>query len=149
MKIKSESLRETANLVKFFAEEVQKTQSGKRALTIGLVGELGAGKTTFTKFFFRALGIKVRVVSPTFIFSRRYKTKRGPFSNVWHFDVYRFNSPREAKEVGLKEAIGNSHNLVLIEWADKIKGILPRGTVWVEFKHGKRPHERHITFNRR
>jgi len=53
------------------------------------------------------------------------------------------------KEIGLKEAINNPQNLVLIEWAEKVKGILSRGTIWVEFKHGVKSNERHITFNRR
>ncbi len=145
----SKSPKETANLAKLFAEELLKTKPGKKALVVGLVGELGAGKTAFIKSLLRALEIKVRIVSPTFIFSRRYKSRLKYYKNIWHFDVYRLNSLKGVREIGLKEAISHDENLVLVEWADKVKSILPRGTIWVEFKHGVKRNERHITFNRR
>jgi|SRR3989344_1574189 len=145
----SKSKEETALLAKLLAQEILKTKSAKGALVIGLIGELGAGKTTFIKSFLRVLGVKTRIVSPTFIFSRRYKSRLKYYKNIWHFDAYRLNSQKEAKNIGSAEAINNPHSLVLIEWADKVKGILPRGTIWIEFKHGAKPNERHLTFNRR
>ena len=149
MKHLSKSPKETSNLAKLFAQEVLKTESGKRALIVGLVGELGTGKTTFTKTLLRTLGIRGRVASPTFIFSRRYRSKLKYYKNIWHFDVYRLNSPKEVREIGLKEAVSQDKNLVIVEWADKVEGLLPRVTIWVEFKHGVKSNERHITFNRR
>lgn len=149
MKYLSKSPKETANLAKLFAGEFLKTKPDKKAFVVGLIGELGAGKTTFIKAFLRALGVKARIVSPTFIFSRRYRSRFKHYKNIWHFDVYRLNSLKGVKEIGLREAINNSENLVLVEWALKVKGILPRGTIWVEFKHGAKSNERHITFNRR
>lgn len=149
MKYLSKSPKETTKLAKLFAEEILKTELSKKALVVGLVGELGAGKTTFIKAFLRALGVKARIISPTFIFSRRYRSRFKHYKNIWHFDVYRLNSLKGVKEIGLREAISSSENLVLVEWALKVKGILPRGTIWVKFKHGAKSHERHITFNRR
>ena len=162
----SKNPKETENLAKFFAEELLKTKPGKKALVVGFKGELGAGKTTFIKALLRALGIKGRVVSPTFIFSRRYKLanqavksdssklrrrRSSPISTAWHFDVYRLTSgtPKEIKNIGLNEALKSAENLVLVEWADKVKNTLPKGTIWIEFKHGTKPNERHLTFNRR
>lgn len=149
MKHLSRSSRETSDLAKLFAEETLKTKPGKKALVVGFVGELGSGKTTFIKFFLHALGIKTRIVSPTFIFSRPYKFTRKPISTVWHFDVYRLNSLKGMKEIGLRDAIKNPENLVLIEWADKIKNALPKGTIWIKIKHGQKPNERNLTFSRR
>lgn len=149
MKYLSQNSRETSNLAKIFAQEILKTRPGEKALIVGLIGELGTGKTTFIKFFLRALGIKSRIVSPTFIFSRRYKINRSPISHIWHFDVYRLNSLKGTNAIGLKEAMEDSHNLVLVEWADKVKKNLPQGTIWIELKHGQKPNERHLTFNRR
>ena len=149
MKHLSKSSKETSNLAKLFAQEVLKTKPGTRALAIGFTGELGAGKTTFIKSFLRALGVTSRIVSPTFIFSRRYKTIHKTMPAVWHFDVYRLSRAKEVSGIGLKESLKNPGNLVLIEWADKIKSILPEGIIWVELKHGAKPNERHITFNRR
>lgn len=145
----SKSPKETANLAKLFAEELLKTKPGKKALVVGLKGELGTGKTTFTRSFLRALGVKVRIVSPTFIFSRRYRSRLKYYKNIWHFDVYRLNSPKGVREIGLREAISHDENLILVEWADKVKGILPRGTIWVEFQHGQKSNERNLAFNRR
>ena len=149
MKYLSRNLRETMNLAKLLAQEVLKTKPGARALVAGFTGELGAGKTTFIKSFLRALGVRARVVSPTFIFSRRYKITHKTIHTAWHFDVYRLGLREGIKEIGLKEAMKNPQNLVLIEWADKIKGSLPKGTIWVELRHGLKTNERHITFNRR
>lgn len=146
---KSEREKDTRNLAELFAEELLKTKPKKYALVVGLRGELGTGKTTFIKSFLRALGVKERVASPTFIFFRRYRARLKHYENIWHFDVYRLNSPKGVREIGLREAISHDKNLVIVEWADKIKGILPKGTIWVEFKHGVKSNERHITFNRR
>ena len=166
MKHLSKNPKETVNLAKFFAEELLKTKPGKKALVVGFKGELGAGKTIFIKALLRSLGIKGRVVSPTFIFSRRYKLanqavksdssklrrrRSSPISTAWHFDVYRLTAgaPKETKNIGLNEALKSAENLVLVEWADKVKNTLPKGTIWIEFKHGTEPNERHLTFNRR
>lgn len=146
---KSKSEADTKGLAKILAEEILKTKAAKRALVIGFEGELGAGKTTFIRSLARALGIKGNVASPTFIFSRPYAFPRGAFTTLWHFDVYRLGKAQEARNIGLAEAMGGPENLVLIEWADKVKPLLPKGTIWVELKHGKDPNERHITFNRR
>ena len=74
---------------------------------------------------------------------------RGAFVTLWHFDAYRIGSAKEARNIGLREAIRDPVNLVLVEWADKIKRALPRGTIWIELRHGSNPDERHITFSRR
>ena len=146
---KSKGEKDTRNLAKLLAEEILMTSPAANALVVALTGELGSGKTTFTKTLLRTLGVKKRVASPTFIFSRRYRSRLKYHKDIWHFDVYRLNSPKGVKEIGLREAISHDENLVLVEWADKVKGILPRGTIWVEFKHGAKSNERHITFNRR
>ena len=147
--LKSKGEKDTRNLAKLLAEEILVTLPAANAFVVALTGELGSGKTTFTKTLLRTLGVRGRVASPTFIFSRRYRSQLKYYENIWHFDVYRLNSPKEVREIGLKEAVSQDKNLVIVEWADKVKGLLPRGTIWVEFKHGVKSNERHITFNRR
>ncbi|MBI3088789.1 MAG: tRNA (adenosine(37)-N6)-threonylcarbamoyltransferase complex ATPase subunit type 1 TsaE [Candidatus Colwellbacteria bacterium] len=162
---KSLSEKDTRKLAEVLAREILNTKpTAGRALVIALTGELGSGKTTFTKALFRSLGVKARVISPTFVFSRRYKLasqavklgseklrrrRSSPISTAWHFDAYRLSSPKEIKAIGLKEALKQKESLVLVEWADKVKTCLPQGTLWIEFKHGANPNERYLTFNRR
>ncbi len=91
---------------------------------IALVGELGAGKTTFTQGFARGLGIKDKIISPTFVLIRQH-------GNFYHIDLYRLN---DFKDLGLEEILSNKNNIVLIEWAEKIKDLLPKNTIWIYFK---------------
>lgn len=109
----------------------------KNKRLIALRGDLGTGKTTFIQGFAAALGIKKRLTSPTFIIIRRYK-------NMYHIDCYRLKKPKEIIALGFKKIIANPQNKVLIEWADKIKKLLPKNTLWLEFKQGSQKNERII-----
>lgn len=100
----------------------QKKTSG----IIALSGELGAGKTTFTQGLAEGLGIKEPIISPTFILIRQYQTpKSGRI--FYHVDLYRLEE--DLGSIGLGEIIGNKENLVVIEWAEKAKSLLPEDVV--------------------
>lgn len=86
-----------------------------------LIGDLGVGKTVFTKGFAQGLGITEPVNSPTFTILQIYEEGRIP---LYHFDVYRIEDPEEMEEIGFDEYIyGNG--VSLIEWANRIEEILP------------------------
>lgn len=141
----SSSPRQTALLAQLLAEEVSKTKPRRQALVIALIGELGTGKTTFIRSFLRALGIKKRITSPTFVMLRRYPLGRaGFFEQVFHFDAYRIRRASEASALGWTEILARPENLILVEWADKIKSILPSATLWLRFNYGRTTKERHI-----
>lgn len=126
--------------------------SPKSALVIALNGDLGAGKTTFTQGFLRGLGIRKRTTSPTFILFRRFRipVRKGftfhatRFTNVFHVDAYRIKKPKELLSLGFKEILEDPKNIVLIEWAENVKKILPRGVVVVRFEHGDIANRRSI-----
>ncbi|KKU77341.1 MAG: tRNA (adenosine(37)-N6)-threonylcarbamoyltransferase complex ATPase subunit type 1 TsaE [Candidatus Harrisonbacteria bacterium RIFOXYA1_FULL_48_8] len=124
----------------------------KHARVLALVGDLGAGKTTFVQGFAKALGIKNRMVSPTFLIFRKYGTSiRQPADNFqfryfYHVDVYRIQKSSELNALGFKKILSDPQNIVLIEWADKIKRILPKDTIWVRLEHGRHEKERRIYF---
>jgi len=105
-----------------------------------LVGDLGAGKTTFVRAFLRALGVKSRITSPTFLIIRSY-------GNIYHIDCYRIDKPSELVKLGFKEILKNKNNIVLIEWAGRIRKLLPKNTQWIYFEHGKKENERNIIIN--
>ncbi len=94
---------------------------------IALTGDLGTGKTVFTKGIARGLGIDEPVSSPTFTIVSEYRSGRMP---LFHFDVYRIGDPDEMDEVGLDDYLSNG-GLSLIEWAELISDMLPPETVWV------------------
>ncbi len=93
---------------------------------LALAGELGSGKTTFVQGFARGLGIKERVLSPTFVIMRRYQ-------NFFHIDCYRIQKPKELIDLGLKIIMANPKNIIAIEWAERVEKILPKQTIWIRF----------------
>ena len=128
MKFISKSEQDTQDIAKNIAKKYQKS-----GVVIALIGELGAGKTTFTQGFAKALGIKDKIISPTFVLIRRH-----PLPNqqryLFHIDLYRLAGKINTKETGLEEILNNSGNIILIEWAEKIKNQLPSNTFFIYFK---------------
>lgn len=86
---------------------------------IALVGDLGSGKTTFTKEIAKHIGITQNIISPTFIIHREYLIPNSK-SYLHHLDLYRLDHEFELDELGIKNLVKNS-NIVVIEWADKFK----------------------------
>lgn len=93
-----------------------------------LVGELGAGKTTFAAGMLHALGVRGPVLSPTFALVREYPTVRPP---VAHLDVYRLDHARELYGIGVEEYLDGDW-VVLIEWGDRVADLLPADRLVVE-----------------
>ena len=121
------------------------------AFVIALKGDLGAGKTTFTQGFFKGLGIRRNPVSPTFVIMRHYKIpgkKTSPagssFADVYHFDAYRLRKAEDLAVLGFDNILSEKRNIILIEWPEKVQGILPRGAMTLEFSYGKKENERTI-----
>jgi len=100
--------------------------------TLALFGDLGGGKTTFLQGVAQGLGIKGRILSPTFIISREYSLKEG--GKFYHFDWYRFDNERQAQFLGIEELFGNK-NIVAIEWADRAGSLLPKKRIEIYFKY--------------
>ena len=124
---------QTRKLGIFFAKRILKTSLGKKALLLGLEGDLGGGKTCFLQGFAKGLGVKEKVLSPTFVLMKRFQIKDSRFKNFFHIDCYRLKSSREILALGFKKIISEPENIVALEWADKIKNILPKKTIWIKF----------------
>ena len=125
----------TKNIGFLLAGEILKEKKAKHALVISLEGELGSGKTTFTQGFARGLGIKERIQSPTFVILKIYKiNKKSNFKNFIHVDAYRLKS-KDFKTFGWKSFMKTQNNITLVEWGNKIKNILPKGSLRIIFKH--------------
>jgi len=132
----SETLKLGEKLVKNFNTNI-----------IGLIGDLGSGKTAFVKGVGSYFKIK-NITSPTFVIMKVYKIKNNKkYNNLVHIDCYRLENYDSLMDIGLEEYLNNSQSLVLIEWADKIKDKLPKNTKYIKFKLGKKENERIIKIN--
>ncbi len=153
---KTSSFSHTQKLARILAQKILRSRKKsiiklnpriKNALVLALTGDLGTGKTTFAQGFFKALGIKNRVTSPTFILIKNYKPQTINYRLAYHIDCYRIKKPKELLSLGLKEILKNSKNIILIEWAEKIKRFLPKNSIWIKFEHGNKINQRIIALN--
>lgn len=121
-------------------------KSAKQGDVFTLEGDLGVGKTVFTKGLAKGLGVKEDVSSPTFTIVQEYEDGRLPF---YHFDVYRIGDIEEMDEIGYEDYIYGD-GVCLIEWANLIEEILPkkRTEVWIEKDLDKGFDYRKITINK-
>ncbi|MSR94385.1 tRNA (adenosine(37)-N6)-threonylcarbamoyltransferase complex ATPase subunit type 1 TsaE [Clostridiaceae bacterium 68-1-5] len=115
MEVESRSERDTVELGRSLGRQAKPGQ------VFTLTGDLGTGKTVFTKGMAEGLGITETVSSPTFTIVQVYEEGRLPF---YHFDVYRIGDVEEMDEIGFEEYI-YGEGVSLIEWADLIREILP------------------------
>jgi tRNA threonylcarbamoyladenosine biosynthesis protein TsaE len=107
------------------------TQMGESTL-FAFNGAMGAGKTTFIKAICEELGVTETVNSPTFAIVNEYYSEKTALP-VYHFDFYRIRSIREARSIGVEDYF-DSGALCFIEWPEKIKGLLPDHTVFVDLE---------------
>lgn len=122
-------------------------ESAAEGEVYALIGDLGVGKTVFTKGFAEGLGITEPVNSPTFTILQIYEEGRIP---LYHFDVYRIEEPEEMEEIGFDEYI-DGDGVCLIEWAGRIEELLPEDVivVFIEKDLEKGLDYRRITLQRR
>lgn len=104
------------------------------ATVLGLVGDLGSGKTTFTQGVAEALGVRGAVTSPTFVIEKVYDLEGGPWGQLIHIDTYRLERADELLTLGWERIIKPPENLVLVEWADRVGELLPASARKLYFK---------------
>ena len=136
--IVSSSPAQTKKIAKLLAKELKGNE------VICLTGDLGGGKTTFVQGLALGLGIKEKITSPSFVLIRRYKTPA--ISYFYHIDCYRLKNPQEILDLGFEEILSRKNTIVVIEWADRIKKILPKKRLNIKFEYlGK--NKRKISFS--
>ena len=118
-------------------------------LTVCLYGDLGSGKTTFVQGLAKGLGIKRRIISPTFVLVRRYElqtqnsklktqnynSKLKSLERFYHIDLYRTENERDIEGLGLRDIMEDSANIVVIEWAEKLGDLLPKQKTDIFFEY--------------
>ena len=124
-------LKMTKNKKSFVCQDESSTQKLASLLAnvcckgdvFALYGTLGAGKSTFSRYFIQHFMGKIDVPSPTFTLVQTYSTND---FDIYHYDMYRLKHPEEAYELGVDEAFYNAVNL--IEWPENIETLLPKHT---------------------
>jgi len=120
------SFEETQKLGADFARKINSIS------VIALYGNLGSGKTTFIQGLAKGLGIKSKIISPTFIIMRTYQIN---FKFFYHVDLYRIKDEKDIEELGLTEIMNDTQNIVVIEWPEKIEKILPKKRIDIYFEY--------------
>lgn len=122
--------------VSFLSDLIVTNITGSKVL--GLSGDLGAGKTTFSKAVAKELGIQEVVTSPTFGIQKQYKVLNPKYSEIFnefvHIDAYRIEDIKETEPLRFTELFQKPNTLIFIEWPEKIVEILPKDTIMLSFE---------------
>ena len=114
------------------AEIAQSLHGGE---VLALSGELGGGKTTFTKGLAEALKVEESITSPTFVMLKSYPAKLNKsYITLVHIDAYRAETIEDIKSVGIEDFLNRNDVIMVVEWAEKIREILPKNIININFK---------------
>lgn len=105
---------------------------GEPAKVVCLRGDLGSGKTTFVQGVARGLGVTSRLLSPTFIIVRRYAIPQQT-GELYHLDLYRTENEKDAEAIGFSDMISYPGAVVIIEWPERLEGLLPKKRTEINF----------------
>jgi tRNA threonylcarbamoyladenosine biosynthesis protein TsaE len=131
-KITINNLAETKKKAEKIAQRILRVKNQK-TIILALTGELGSGKTSFVQGLARGLGLKEKILSPTFVLLKKFRIKKPGFKIFYHLDCYRIESPEDLKTINLKKIINQPGNITAIEWAERITQILPPETIVITF----------------
>lgn len=105
-----------------------------RSVFVSLSGNLGAGKTTFSKEIAQILKVEESVTSPTFVIQKTYITKDAEIKKIVHIDAYRLESDRELEALQFKNTVEQMNTVVLLEWPEKVPEISKNADISLVFK---------------
>jgi tRNA threonylcarbamoyladenosine biosynthesis protein TsaE len=139
----SKSPAETMDYAASFASSLHRND------IVMLLGDLGSGKTQFVKGICRHFRVREIIASPTFVMLHRYEGRDGKDAELllYHFDLYKAKSESEILELGYEEFF-HGDGICLIEWADKLRTLIPHDRTEVTFSPGGKENERTIRIDR-
>lgn len=140
MKYEVKNLEELRAVADSVLRSLTERPASSTATVVGLSGDLGAGKTAFTKCVASILGINEVVTSPTFILEKGYAIPHGSlvgerFTKLIHIDAYRLEDEKEMRALEWDSLLLDGHNLIFIEWPEQVKGVLPEDIIMISFQY--------------
>ena len=143
IEIVTKSIEETKKAGMALGQILEREPLSNKAFIIALKGNLGSGKTTFIQGLAEGLKVQENILSPTFVIQKDFPLKLSAkggsacggknYRSLYHIDAYRLKNPGELLELGFRDLVKNPENLIVIEWADKVKKILPKNILKIEF----------------
>ncbi len=122
MQVITHSEKDNIEVAKNFLEKISPKNV---AVVVGLYGNLGAGKTAFTKAIAKNFGVEDNITSPTFVIEKIYELTNQKFKHLIHIDAYRLEKEQELISLGWNEIINDPENIIFIEWPERVIGIMP------------------------
>jgi tRNA threonylcarbamoyladenosine biosynthesis protein TsaE len=134
MEKRIDSLEDLEHEAQDFLNNLLPSKEGATLVTLS--GELGAGKTAFTKMVAKALGVEDEVTSPTFVLEKVYTlNETSNFTHLVHIDAYRLSGGQELRVLGFNELMKDPRNLILLEWPEQVQDALPERVVKLKLAH--------------
>jgi len=115
--------------------EIINNKKLKKATVVALYGDLGSGKTTLTQIVCKKFGIKNKIISPTFVIMKKYIIQDEKFETLIHIDAYRLEKKEEMTHLGWDELISNNKNIMIVEWPENIKELIPKDSIVIKLSH--------------
>ena len=122
--------------MKIFALEfLDSIKPDRRAIVVGLRGDLGSGKTTFVQDLAKHLGVEEDVTSPTYVIQKAYDLPEGrKFKKLVHIDAYRLDAAEGLAKLDFSKLLKEPDTLIVVEWPEKVPGLLPSHTIELKFR---------------
>ena len=118
-----------------FVEKLRGCKNKERATLVYLYGDLGSGKTTFTKNLCKHLAFDIDITSPTFTILKKYAFNMYDFENLIHIDTYRLKSYEELLKIRFDEYLQDKNNLVFVEWPEIVANQNIKADLVLRFEH--------------
>ena len=135
----------SADATKALAKKISSKITGGQVLA--LTGQLGSGKTTFVQGLAEGFKIANHLNSPTFLILKEYPIKSLKKKiSLCHIDAYRLGKIDDAVEAGITDSLGQKNKICVVEWAEKIKQVIPKNAIWINFE-GVNENSRRIIIN--
>jgi tRNA threonylcarbamoyladenosine biosynthesis protein TsaE len=132
------------NIYKEFITKLKSIPIKNKAVIVYLQGDLGSGKTTFTKNLTKHLGLNIDITSPTFTILKSYEFPIGDFEKLIHIDAYRLESYEDLKKIKIDDYLNDKKNIIFIEWPSVVKNDEIKPDVIINFYYVEDVDERSV-----